>query len=89
MMQRRHRLTTALEIQYVKEAVRTRLIELLEGRKNETEATVLFQVWWRLTHPRQGQPAYPPFSWSSLRAHINPMMVPLEKICGGEIRSVY
>jgi len=75
-MQRRHRLTTALEIQYVKEAIRTRLRELLKGRNNETEATVLFQVWWRLEHPRQGQPAYPPFSWTSLRGYIKPMMVP-------------
>lgn len=78
MNQRRHRLTTALEIQYVQEAIRTRLMELLEGGKNETEAIVLFQVWWRLEHPRQGQPAYPDFSWASLRAYIKPMMVPLK-----------
>ena len=76
MMQRRHRLTTALEIRCVKEAIRTRLIELLEGRKNETEAEVLFQVWYRLQNPRQGQPKYPKFSWASLRVHIRPEMVP-------------
>ena len=81
MNQRRHRLTTALEIRYVKESIRARLVELLEGRTDETEAIVLFQVWWRLTNPRQGNPRYPRFSWSSLRAFIMPerMMVPLKE----------
>ena len=77
MKQRRHRLTTALEIRYVKDAVRARLVELLEGRTNETEAIVLFQVWYRLTNPRKGNPRYPRFSWSSLREYL---MVPLEVI---------
>jgi len=77
LRQRRHRLTTALEIRCVKEAIRTRLIELLEGRQNDTEAEVLFQVWYRLQNPRQGQPKYPDFSWSTLRALIQPeKMVP-------------
>jgi len=74
--QRRHRLTTALEIRYVKEAVRARLVELLEGRTDETEAIILFQVWWRLRNPRQGNPRYPKFSWSSLREYL---MVPLKE----------
>jgi len=73
--QRRHRLNF-FEITPVKEAVRTRLIELLESRNQRTEAEVLFRVWYRLETHCKNRPDYPEFSWATVRAFIRPETVP-------------
>lgn len=79
MPERRHRLNS-LEVAPVRHSVRSQLVELLENHseRDRLNAEILFRVWWRLEHCRPGAPNYPPFSWATLRAFIQPeRMVPL------------
>ena len=80
MSQRRHRIN-GLELGPVKNAVRTQLTDYLEARKPRLEAEILYRVLYRMENPNQGQPNYPDFSWSAVRALVQPerMMVPLKE----------
>ena len=78
---RRHRINKE-ELNPVRNAVRSHLIHLLETRGDQDEAEQLFRFLYRMHYydgqPNQGAPRYPPFSWSTVRAFIQPeRMVPL------------
>ena len=80
MSQRRHRIN-GLELGPVKRAICTQLTEYLEARKPRLEAEILYRVLYRIENPNTGQPNYPDFSWSAVRALVQPerMMVPLKE----------
>lgn len=76
---RRHRLH-GIELGPVKRAVEAQLSELLNNRENELEAEILFRILYRFNHPYTGKPRYPPFSWATVKATLQPnRMVPLAR----------
>ena len=81
---RRHRINRG-EHEPVRKAVRNQLIHLLETREDEDEAEQLFHLLYRMYYydgqPSQGAPRYPSFSWSTVKAFIQPdRMVPLIQV---------
>jgi len=87
-VERRHRLNR-LEILPVKEAVRNQLVELLNSRREQRLAEILFRVWYRLEYhggADKGRPNYPMFTWATLRYFVGtPMvMVPIIEVVAAE-----
>lgn len=53
-------------------AVKHRLRQLLENRRNFSEAEALFKVLWRFENCRTGRPEYPKeINWQLINEYIN------------------
>lgn len=65
---------TGREMEIIVPIIERGLKILLKQRQPEKlfEATQLFKVWWRGTHPRVGRPSYPkPIDWDTIEKYIN------------------
>lgn len=71
LSERRHRLNM-IEVNPVMEAVRDELLKMLKKKEYPLKAEILFRVWYRLEKHPHGRPDYPPFSWATLKASLQP-----------------